>query len=1547
MSGRYLSVIIPTLNEEGNIKNLISRIDAALRSEGITYEIIFVDDHSVDKTRDIIAEHMADYPISVYLKAGKQGKAFSIIQGLAYARYGYIAYIDADLQYPPESLPAMLAEVENNVDICVANRAQRTESWHRNFISKAFSSVIMRWLHGFDLDVQAGMKVFKRQIAEEIKICPSPWTIDLELLIKARNYGYKIGGLDIHFAKRDAGVSKLPVKNAILEIGLNALKLRFRKIPPLAIAPSGEAGMTGAGLADERQRFITHTTLSDDLSAIRTFAGWQKYLLIALVLIIGFGLISRPLAAGAVLVGILSVFYFIDMLFHLFIVLRSLKNKPEITVSREELHGLEDGDLPVYSILCPLFRESRILPIFLDAIDKINWPKDKLDVILLLEENDPETIWAARSQPLPDYVRTIIVPNSQPKTKPKACNYGLNFARGEYIVVYDAEDAPDPWQLKKIYLGFQKSPESVRCIQAKLNYYNPHQNLLTKLFTAEYSLWFDVTLPGLQSINTVIPLGGTSNHFYTGDLVKLKGWDPFNVTEDCDLGVRIFNAGYRTAIINSVTLEEANSSLKNWLRQRSRWIKGYMQTYLVNMRRPASFFRKNGVHACIFQLVVGAKIAFLFINPLLWVATASYFSWRATVGPSIEALYPSVIFYLATASLIFGNFVYLYCYMIGCAKRGHWELVKYIFLVPFYWLMMSAAAVVSIYQLFVKPYFWEKTEHGLHLPEAVLRTAPEPAGETVLAPESRPAFAEKIIALAGWQAISSPAGFLILAVTFSNMINFVFSVWLGRVLDFEALGLVIFINTVWYVVMIFATSFGMTINHQGAYLSGAGNAQASLAFRSSMVLKGLRISLSFALLWLLLSPFLSAFFHISNHLILLAVAPIFPFGLIVYANVGFFEGILKFRSAALILMLEAIAKLAFAGLFVFIGLEEWVFASIPAAVTAASLFSILLIRRKTASVRIKQKFPFPGKFFASSLLASLSSVSFLTFDIILAKHFLEPAAAGQYALLSLVGKIIYFGASLPNFLMITYVSRNQGIGRDSGYVLKRIFLATLILAAAGVAVFGYYGRFTAAFFFGAKIGAVSRYLPDYALAISLFTLSNVIVSYRLALKNYSYSVASFMFSVLLSVGILFFHASIADFVNMIMLASLASFAAVGTMHLSQEWADIIKRNIEDFVGLFYGRIITGAPPAAGKMRILIFNWRDMRHVYAGGAEKYIQKIAEKWVIQGNQATIFSGNDGFSSFNEIVNGVAIVRRGGFYFVYLWACLYYFIYFRSRYDLIIDCHNGIPFFTPCYAKEPVYCLMHHVHQEVFRRSLIKPLAWIALFLEKALMPLVYRRVKFITVSESSRKEIYDLGLGRMGISIVNPGVDLDFLRPGEKSPYPLILYLGRLKKYKSIDILIKAFNVVLAEVPEARLVIAGSGEEKERLEKLAANLQLSSKVSFAGKVTEEEKLSLLQRAWVTVNPSFMEGWGITTTESNACGTPVVASNVPGLVDSVVNPHTGLLAEYGNIADFAEKIKSILADQGLRNRMSLFAVLRAQNFNWEKCSEDFYSLINYKVP
>ena len=462
---------------------------------------------------------------------------------------------------------------------------------------------------------------------------------------------------------------------------------------------------------------LTYSDLPLKSSAFQTLDGYQKFFYSALLLLLGFALWVDLHATAYVLIALVTVFYLCHFLFMLFLVVKSFLKDHEIVVAAQEVVDLSDADLPIYTIFCPLYKEWQVLPQFLAAIDRLDWPKDKLDVLLLLEEDDEESIREIGKLDLPTSFRVMIVPESKPKTKPKACNYGLRHALGEYAVIYDAEDVPEPDQLKKAYLVFQKTADSkVICAQAKLDFYNVHQNLLTRLFALEYALWFDLVLTGLQSAGCPIPLGGTSNHFRTADLHRLNGWDVFNVTEDCDLGMRIAKAGHETVIFNSTTYEEANSQWGNWIRQRSRWIKGYIQTYCVHMRRPGDFFFGANLRSFFaFQLIVGGKIFALFANPFFWCMTATYVFFRSLIGPAIESFYPLPLLYVGVFALAFGNFLYLYYYVLGCLKRHKFDLVKYALFVPFYWLMMSVAAWKALYQLIVKPHYWEKTLHGLHL----------------------------------------------------------------------------------------------------------------------------------------------------------------------------------------------------------------------------------------------------------------------------------------------------------------------------------------------------------------------------------------------------------------------------------------------------------------------------------------------------------------------------------------------------------------------------------------------------------------------------------------------------------------------------------------------------------------------------------------------------------------------------------------------------------------------------------------------------------------
>ncbi len=446
----------------------------------------------------------------------------------------------------------------------------------------------------------------------------------------------------------------------------------------------------------------------------------KQYITFALLLvawIVGMIFVGRQILT--VTMTIITLAYLLHLILDVALSLSVVRNSPEETIDGRVLEALRNAEWPMYTILCPLYKEARVVPQFVKAMQGLDYPTDKLQILFLTEEDDSETRDAIASMNLPPHFEIVTVPEGNPRTKPRACNFGLIQSIGQYVVIFDAEDVPDPLQLKKAVLTFANHGPNLACVQAKLNFYNPDQNLLTRWFTAEYSLWFDLILPGLQKAHFLLPLGGTSNHFPTQMIRALGGWDAFNVTEDCDLGLRLAWFKMETVVLDSTTYEEANSRTKNWLRQRSRWIKGYMQTYLVHMREPWHYAREFRIREFLsMQLMIGGKTAVLFINPLLWLALIVSQLLRPFIGNAYESLFPAPVVTIGAVCLVVGNFFYLYIYLLACIRRKHYALVKWTLLIPIYWLLMSAAACIALYQLIVKPHYWEKTEHGLHLLDA-------------------------------------------------------------------------------------------------------------------------------------------------------------------------------------------------------------------------------------------------------------------------------------------------------------------------------------------------------------------------------------------------------------------------------------------------------------------------------------------------------------------------------------------------------------------------------------------------------------------------------------------------------------------------------------------------------------------------------------------------------------------------------------------------------------------------------------------------------------
>ncbi len=448
-----------------------------------------------------------------------------------------------------------------------------------------------------------------------------------------------------------------------------------------------------------------------ELSARRTFTGTQLAVIWAGLSSALAGLFFLPALTLSVLNITLNLFYFLCVAFKTVLCLVGSTRNVNQKVSRAELDQVDDASLPVYTILVPVYKEPAVIPHLVRQLASLDYPLCKLDVKVLLEEADPETREAFLASKPPPNFHAVVVPERMPKTKPKACNYGLLLIRGEYLTIYDAEDLPEADQLRKVIVAFRKLPANIVCIQACLNYFNSGENFLTRMFTLEYSMWFDYMLPGMEALKVPIPLGGTSNHFKTRQLLELGGWDPFNVTEDADLGVRASALGYTVATIDSTTFEEANCRYGNWIRQRSRWIKGYMQTFLVHMRNPARLLRVSGLREFLgFVLFIGGTPFVFLANPLLWLLLAWWLITRSTL---LEPIFPVWLLALCFANLLLGNFFAVYTAALAVFRRRNFSLSPFALLNPVYWIMHSIAAYKGLWQLIVNPFYWEKTTHGL------------------------------------------------------------------------------------------------------------------------------------------------------------------------------------------------------------------------------------------------------------------------------------------------------------------------------------------------------------------------------------------------------------------------------------------------------------------------------------------------------------------------------------------------------------------------------------------------------------------------------------------------------------------------------------------------------------------------------------------------------------------------------------------------------------------------------------------------------------------
>ena len=506
----------------------------------------------------------------------------------------------------------------------------------------------------------------------------------------------------------------LPLESEVLVADVSAENLAWLSahLGPCALCPVSREELVaavkarhGAALLDDAVFGLAHRF--PQLSARTVITRAQSLVLSAMAAFWLAVLIASPVTTARITVTLLSLAFSLSGAFRVLLALLAGTRRP--SAPAPILHA----SLPSYTILVPLYREAAVLPDLVRGLGALDYPRALLDIKLVVEADDFETVAAARAMLGRDVPFEIVeVPPGGPRTKPKAANYALAFARGEYLVVYDAEDRPERDQLQKAVATFRASSRRTACLQARLNFYNAGHNWLTRMFALDYALWFDTLLPGLDRIGVPMPLGGTSNHFRTAVLHDIGGWDAFNVTEDADIGIRLAQMGYRVSMLDSTTFEEAPVRVGAWLKQRSRWLKGYMQTWLVHMRDPVALMRHTGLRGFLaFQLFIGGGVVFALANPPLWFAfvAALVLHWSSgATGPG--ALIPG-------AGLLANNVLLTYLAVLAPRRRGWDELAPYGLTVIAYWGLASAAGYRGLWQLVTRPFFWEKTQHGVMTPD--------------------------------------------------------------------------------------------------------------------------------------------------------------------------------------------------------------------------------------------------------------------------------------------------------------------------------------------------------------------------------------------------------------------------------------------------------------------------------------------------------------------------------------------------------------------------------------------------------------------------------------------------------------------------------------------------------------------------------------------------------------------------------------------------------------------------------------------------------------
>jgi|GEM_PF-1164338 len=705
-----VTVVLQAYREHVSLPHLMNQLMHSIQGAGHEVEFIVIDQGMYVNTLEYLRSLEQQVGVRIVSRKGRRGHVPVSDDILAGSRGASLLLWDADLRVDPSIAPLVLESLEKKDLVNASIARPRGLLGLPGMILRSALSLVLLGVP------RNGIRAFRRTAWEALRlqtVFHKRWSIDTQLLFHARKLHLATDALEARplpgsMISRAVhrGQSRLLLR---LEVAAIRWLLVGRATLPFLFPPSG-VEYTAAGFnnihdylfrvdAESAKSHITRETISLAIVTALSVTG----------ILVGIS-VGLEIHIGRLIMGFIAALYLGIIVIKLFALQKNVKN-PFPRYTADDIEKLQPSDLPVITIFVPLYQEVDIIPQIFKRLSDLEYPAEKLDIIFILESTDKETIDAWLAANPPAHFKALLSPDVHPKTKPKALNVAFQKSYGDIIVIFDAEILPNIDQLKRAVLAFKQHPD-VSYLHVRIDHYNADYNWITQMFNGEFSFFYEFYFPGLVRMGVPLPMSGHSTYFRRAVIEKVGAWDPYNVAEDCDIGIRLFRRGFQKSLmLDSVSWEQATSTVGTWLSQRTRWMKGFIQTTTVHLRYPLLLKKELGgwKNFAWFLFLVPGSVFLNILNIAQWILFAA---WLLTHTKLVQGLYAPLTLEMSVFTFFAGNFLFTYFNLIGLFKRQRYRLMRRNLLSPVYWFLIGFASVRALCEFFVKPFSWNKTSHS-------------------------------------------------------------------------------------------------------------------------------------------------------------------------------------------------------------------------------------------------------------------------------------------------------------------------------------------------------------------------------------------------------------------------------------------------------------------------------------------------------------------------------------------------------------------------------------------------------------------------------------------------------------------------------------------------------------------------------------------------------------------------------------------------------------------------------------------------------------------